>query len=422
MGQLHDGYDHRFLHALDPLTSQALLAKRGHFEAALRPRSMRASLLVGLLLSACASPRGNPAGPSATARTPEQLTAFLHTHEREIAAGNRDTLRALDTLCGQHDCRSSRLFWYTDLEAAKAQAKREHKPILSLRLLGKLTDEQSCANSRFFRSVLYADPGVAALLRDHFVLHWKEVRPVPKVTIDFGDGRRMTRTLTGNSVHYVLDADGQPLDALPGLFSPRAFADALQADAKLAAQLASSTTREADLAAWHAHQLSSLVDSWTRLLRARGVSPPRGLPADAQSALGMLNETSRGVGYDRLATMAELSAPVQARIEQALPAAWKANAQAPTKAILESPVLRAVRDIGYSIGRDSIENELWNHGRVHTWFARKEVTPAPVSLDARVYAELFLSPLDDPWYGLMPSEEMRALDDCAVKGSALTAR
>ena len=47
---------------------------------------------------------------------------------------------------------TSQLYWYTDLEAAKAQAKRLGKPILSLRLLGKLTDEFSCANSRFFRT------------------------------------------------------------------------------------------------------------------------------------------------------------------------------------------------------------------------------------------------------------------------------
>jgi hypothetical protein len=381
----------------------------------LRLYDMRAFVLVCLLSAACSSFRGKPAASGDDARTPEQLSAFIRSHERAIVRGDRDTLQRLDALCGQHDCRSSRLFWYTDLEAAKERARREHKPILSLRLLGKLTDEQSCANSRFFRRVLYADPGIAALLREHFVLHWKEVRPVPKVTIDFGDGRRMTRTLTGNSVHYVLDVDGHPLDALPGLFSPRAFANALQDDAKLAAQLASSTTRDADLAGWHEHQLSSLVVTWTRLLRARGVTPPRQLPADAQSALAMLNETSRGVGYERLASAAELSPPVQARIEQGLPAAWKANDQAPTKAILESPVLRAVREIGYTIGRDSIENELWNRGRVHTWFAHKEVAPEPIALDHRVYSELFLSPLNDPWYGLMPSEEMRALDDCAVK-------
>jgi hypothetical protein len=70
------------------------------------------------------------------------------------------------------------------------------KPILSLRLLGKLTDEFSCANSRFFRTVLYPNDEVSAVLRDRFVLHWRSVRPVPTVTIDFGDGRKLERTLT----------------------------------------------------------------------------------------------------------------------------------------------------------------------------------------------------------------------------------
>ena len=51
----------------------------------------------------------------------------------------------------------------------------------------------------------------------------KSVRPVPKVTIDFGGGRKLERTLTGNSIHYVLDADGRPVEAIPGLYGPQAF-------------------------------------------------------------------------------------------------------------------------------------------------------------------------------------------------------
>ena len=43
----------------------------------------------------------------------------------------------------------------------------------------------------------------------------------PKVTIDFGNGKTLERTLTGNSAHLVLDVDGRPVDALPGLFSRR---------------------------------------------------------------------------------------------------------------------------------------------------------------------------------------------------------
>src|SRR5262249_24156644 len=123
----------------------------------------------------------------------------------------------------------SRLYWYTDLEKAKAEAERTGRLILSLRMLGKLTDEYSCANSRFFRTALYSNKEISDCLRDNFVLHWQSVRPVPCVTLDFGDGRTLKRTITGNSAHYVLASDGTPLDVLPGLYGPQQFLKWLQA-------------------------------------------------------------------------------------------------------------------------------------------------------------------------------------------------
>jgi len=101
----------------------------------------------------------------------------------------------LDAVCAQKDCAASHLYWYTDLETARAAAKTSGRPILSLRLLGRLDEELSCANSRFFRSVLYANQRVSKELRDRFVLHWQSERPVPKVTVDFGDGRRLVGRL-----------------------------------------------------------------------------------------------------------------------------------------------------------------------------------------------------------------------------------
>jgi hypothetical protein len=116
---------------------------------------------------------------------------------------------ALDTVAQQKNSYISGLYWYTDLESAKRASAASGKPILSLRLLGKLTDEFSCANSRFFRTVLYPNAEVNTALRDRFVLHWQSVRPVPTVTIDFGDGRKLERTLTGNSIHYILDSQAR---------------------------------------------------------------------------------------------------------------------------------------------------------------------------------------------------------------------
>ena len=102
----------------------------------------------------------------------------------------------LDRVCGVRDCADIRLFWYTDLEAAKAAARAAGKPILSLRLMGRLDEEFSCANSRFFRTVFYKNREINQLLRDHYILHWRSVRPVPRVTIDFGDGSHLERTLS----------------------------------------------------------------------------------------------------------------------------------------------------------------------------------------------------------------------------------
>jgi hypothetical protein len=114
--------------------------------------------------------------------------------------------------------------WHTDLTEALARARRTRRPVLSLRLLGNFTDELTCANSRFFKRMLYPEPRVARLLREAFVLHWQSVRPVPIVTLDFGDGRRITKPITGNSLHLVIDPAGHPVDALPGLFDPDTFA------------------------------------------------------------------------------------------------------------------------------------------------------------------------------------------------------
>jgi hypothetical protein len=133
----------------------------------------------------------------------------------------------LDRVCAQKDAHTALLYWFTDLDAAVAEARRTKRPILSLRLLGRLDEELSCANSRFFRTLLYPDPRVNGILREQFVLHWQSMRPVPRVTIDFGDGRKIERTITGNSVHLVLDMYRRPVDALPGLVDAATFAQLL---------------------------------------------------------------------------------------------------------------------------------------------------------------------------------------------------
>lgn len=181
----------------------------------------------------------------AQTRSPALLQSLLAAYDQAPSEALKDQINAA---AAQYDATWSRLYWHTDLASAQAQARAERKPILYLRLMGKLTDEYSCANSRFFRTVLYANPDVASTLRDNFVLVWESERPVPVLTVDYGDGRVLKRTITGNSAHYVLNADGHVVDIIPGLMDPVAFTRILSA-AMLPAAKGTEQARTAHLSA-----------------------------------------------------------------------------------------------------------------------------------------------------------------------------
>lgn len=183
------------------------------------------------------------------AQGPAALLRLLAEYDRAPAQARPALAATIDAVAAQRYATASRLYWYTDEAVARQEAKRSGRPILALRMLGRLDEDLSCANSRFFRTALYPDARVASLLREHFVLLWTSERPVPRVTIDYGDGRAILATVTGNSVHYVLDADGAVVDALPGLYLPQVFARELRAVlAELAFERRAKLTGEALLA------------------------------------------------------------------------------------------------------------------------------------------------------------------------------
>ena len=168
------------------------------------------------------------------AEGPAGLDALIAEHEDVLRNGVKDPLwprvtRAIDRVAAQKDAYASRLFWYTDIEQAKAAARASGKPILSLHLSGRLDHESSAGK----RTALYADPKISALLRESFVLHWEDEPPAKKVSLDLGNGEKLERKVSGGAVHYVLDADGRPVDALAGNASANAFRAELSDDAEL---------------------------------------------------------------------------------------------------------------------------------------------------------------------------------------------
>ncbi len=137
---------------------------------------------------------------------------------------NREhALRLYDKVSGQKDAIFSNLFWFKDMKKAKLAAAESKKPILSLRMLGDFSEDLSCANSRFFRILLYSNENVAKRLREDFILHVSSVIQVPKITIEYPDGTVQKQTITGNSMHMIMDSRGNIIDALPGLYGPEYF-------------------------------------------------------------------------------------------------------------------------------------------------------------------------------------------------------
>jgi hypothetical protein len=362
---------------------------------------------------------------------------------------------AIDHIGGQRTCTVSRLYWYTDIEAAKAAARRSGRPILSLRMLGKLTEEFSCANSRFFRTALYSNQELSRYLRDSYVLHWQSVRPVPRVTIDFGDGRKLERTLTGNSAHFVLTSDGQPLDVLPGLYSPKSFSAWLKQMHQFHHEysMTPANQRADKLADFHREQRALVYRHWAadvgRLGESHTALVSSRIDQAIESATTSQEKTPLAVAAAKLAVtkmaaetpllrFAHFSGPwIDTGMDDGLwqgianlhrdgvkldeasvgvvrkefPNAAAAGELAITKRRQEDPVLRIVRVFEDSIALDTVRNEYLLHRRIHDHFADANGQTTDVNaLNEWVYAELFLTPSSDPWLGLAPRDVYTALD------------
>jgi hypothetical protein len=346
---------------------------------------------------------------------------------------NPQLIPAIDAVAGQHDAMSSRLYWYDDLQKAEAAASAAHKPILYLRLLGKLTDEYSCANSRFFRTVLYANADVSKFLRENFIMVWCSERPVPVVTIDYGDGRVIKRTLTGNSIHYVLTSSGQVIDALPGLYDPKTFLAILGNAARLGssrsvdAATAETYLRQSDEALRIAWQADARQVEPKQALRQVQAGPAGAAPKNPDARAAMRVAVSKSKVRSPL--LARITAAPELSIESADDAIWQkiaalhladATLDASSIALIrsqnpagyrEAGVLeRTVEKLQQSIAMDTVHNNYQLRRRILSWLSASPGQVDVNELNRRVYAELFLTPASDPWLGMLPEATYTGLN------------
>lgn len=335
---------------------------------------------------------------------------------------------ALDTVAMQKDAYAAHLYWYTDLDQAKRVAKQRNMPVLTLRLLGNLNEEFSCANSRLFRSLLYSNREVSSYLRDNYILHWQSVRPAPRITIDFGDGRKIERTVTGNSIHYIIDSDGQIIDALAGLYSPNSFLnylkqsrDILNVTAKL-----SPIEKQRSLLAFRKGNFDAIRQNRDNAVKGAQVTFTE--PKNTIDALAVMERaTSKAIVVDEVSLLRVYDD--FSRFEPQIDLNdWKKLAllYSPTSGIDEASnafIRRQNRNTGLTqvefaglfaklenfVALDTTRNDFLFHTKLYEWLNQRSV----LSLDAfnsRVYEVLFKTPESDKWLGLYSTDVYTALD------------
>ena len=128
--------------------------------------------------------------------------------------------------------------------------------------------------------MLLSDPRFSQARSTHdCVLAWQSLRPAPKVTIDFGNGRRLQRTIKGSTVIYLCRPDGSVIDAYPGIYTPADFLPLLAEGRQHLGQ------SQEQIQAWHRHpeaRLAMVAPPLTAskavmqgpLLKAIGEPPP----------------------------------------------------------------------------------------------------------------------------------------------------
>jgi len=256
--------------------------------------------------------------------------------------------------------------------------------------------------------VLLSDPDVVRTLNERVVAYWESVRPVPKVTIDFGDGRVLHRTLGGNTVMLLCLPDGRVLDAFPGIYAPRDFLPALERSLAFAADF-----RDEAFVAWHRERATQAVAAEririttskafveSPLLEALGMAQ-RALPAapaPARAAASDRPAPARAAAPDPLANPQDAFHRLSARIEDV------SKGAATVERLRRSYLREGVPRTPEQIGREAVELD----SRTNTWLVRPAVhlffvtqgRPVPREECVRaIFREVLHVPVDDPYLGL----------------------
>lgn len=279
--------------------------------------------------------------------------------------------------------------WHDSLDQAVAEARQCGKPILFLSMFGQLDEEMPCANARTLRATLFKDPAFKKLISQDVIPAWEMVRAVPKITVDLGDGKKVTRTVRGNAVMYLLNPDGKVMDAYPGVYTPEDFMPAVQESISMSAKSPD------EINAWHTENGRDV-----RMLRATlskgGVESPVLNLAGARRIAG--------------AGSSEKPNPQDEKRLRFLRAAMRIEDASLTPMTPDQVAMRVTGEpigektpeqIGMEILRaDSKQNITAMRGVIHLWLASEKQLPTPKEARDTVLETILKIPYKDPYFGL----------------------
>ena len=233
--------------------------------------------------------------------------------------------------------------------------------------------------------MLFSSDAVAKAMADQFEPVWVSVRDVPLVTIDFGGGKTITRTLNGNVATYALHPDGTVLDILPGIYQPEEYVKQLQQLHWLHRYVYfPGKDKPADrLAAYHKQQAELLAD---------GKEPGKFdfNPMAAVSKARIENPVKFVIAGKPPAKPEKANDPAQIAVQQ------YAQATGPKPA--ESKAAETLR--GWKeMAEDTKLNETAHRKAIHGHLA-KAGSVQPKDMTKWLYKEVLHADLDDPYLGL----------------------
>ena len=238
--------------------------------------------------------------------------------------------------------------------------------------------------------MLFSSREVADFINATFEPAWETVRPAPLVTIDFGNGRTVKRTLQGNIATYVCGPDGTVYDVLPGIYAPDVYREQLEAIEVFAASLQprAGTTLSATAVA---DKLNAYHSQQSRLLRAAPQPTPQ-MQAIAQTGGGFNGGGIAGIAGGNFGQFGNLGGQFGLKGGIERPLQRMVAGQVPTRAPAGAPQsseLKLDSEVNERIRRKDVHDKLAVSGRVQ-----------PNELKKWLYKNVLHADLDDPMLGL----------------------